>query len=216
MRIIYLHGFASGPESRKAQVFQAHFENAGVAVTVPRLDEGNFFGLTISGQYEILSREANGESVVLIGSSMGGYLAALFASKHPEVEKLVLLAPAFGFQNRWASMVGAEKFGEWEETGELEVFHYGEQAQRKVSWQLVVDSKAWDPVPHFTQPALIFHGTNDETVPIAASEAYVASHPNVRMVAFDAGHELTNVVDEMWERTARFLRIRPEEKWGQR
>ena len=155
MRIIYLHGFASGPESRKAQVFRARFENAGIPVTVPRLDGGFFFNLTISGQYEILSTEAKGEPVVLVGSSMGGYLAALYASRHPEVEKLVLLAPAFGFQNRWPQMLGAEQFRAWEETGELEIFHYADQAARKVSWRLVEDAQNWDPVPHFTQPALI-------------------------------------------------------------
>ena len=207
MRIIYLHGFASGPESRKAQVFRARFEKTGVAVTVPRLDSGFFFNLTISGQYDVLSREANGEPVVLMGSSMGGYLAALYASRHPEVEKLVLLAPAFGFQNRWAAMLGEEKFRAWEETGELEVFHYADNAPRKVGWQLAVDAKNWEPVPHFTQPALIFHGTNDPTVPIATSEDYAASHPNVTLEKFDAGHELTEVIDEMWERTARFLKI---------
>ena len=202
MRIIYLHGFASGPESRKAQVFRARVEK-----TVPRLDSGFFFNLTISGQYDVLSREANGEPVVLMGSSMGGYLAALYASRHPEVEKLVLLAPAFGFQNRWAAMLGEEKFRAWEETGELEVFHYADNAPRKVGWQLAVDAKNWELVPHFTQPALIFHGTNDPTVPIATSEDYAASHPNVTLEKFDAGHELTEVIDEMWERTARFLKI---------
>lgn len=207
MRIIYLHGFASSPGSRKAQVFQARFENAGVPVTVPPLDGGNFFGLTISGQYEILSREANGEPAVLMGSSMGGYLAALYASRHPEVEKLVLLAPAFGFQDRLPSMIGPEKYRAWEETGELEVFHYGDNANRKLGWQLAADAQRWEPAPHCTQPTLLFHGANDLTVPISASEAYAAGRPNVTIQAFDAGHELTGVIDEMWERTAVFLGI---------
>lgn len=207
MRIIYLHGFASGPGSRKAQVFRARFEQAGVPVQVPRLDGGNFFGLTISGQYEILAREANGEPAVLMGSSMGGYLAALYASRHPEIEKLVLLAPAFGFHERWPHMLGPEKFREWETSGELEVFHFGEQAPRKVGWQLATDARNWEPVPVVTQPALLFHGTNDLTVPIAGSEAYAAAHPNVRMMAFEAGHELTEVIDEMWAQTAAFLGI---------
>ena len=205
MRIIYLHGFASGPGSRKAQVFRARFEEAGVPIAVPALDAGNFFGLTISGQYEILAREANGEPVVLAGSSMGGYLASLYASRHPEVEKLVLMAPAFGFKDRWPAMLGAEKFAEWERTGALEVFHYGDRAPRKVGWQLAEDAKAWEAVPSFNQPALIFHGRLDETVPLAASEAFAAAHPNVMLEAFDAGHELTEVLDPMWARTARFL-----------
>jgi len=207
LRIIYLHGFASGPGSRKAQVFRARFEESGVPVSVPRLDGGNFFGLTISGQYEILAREAAGEAVTLVGSSMGGYLAALYAAEHPEVEKLVLLAPAFGFQHRWPSMMGEDKFREWKETGELELYHYGDRDMRKVGWQLAEDAAKWEPVPHVTQPALLFHGTMDTTVPIAGSETYAASHPNVRLHAFDAGHELTEVIDPMWELTARFLGI---------
>lgn len=207
MRIIYLHGFASGPESRKAQVFRARFEDAGIPVAVPQLDAGFFFGLTISGQYEILSREANGDPVVLVGSSMGGYLAALYAARHPEVEKVVLFAPAFGFRNRWPAMLGAEKFRAWEESGEMEVFHYGALAPRKVGWQLAADAENWEPVPDVTQPTLIFHGTNDRTVPITVSEAYAAEHPNVTLVAFDAAHELTEAIDEMWRRTAVFLGI---------
>jgi pimeloyl-ACP methyl ester carboxylesterase len=205
LRIIYLHGFASGPGSRKAQVFRARFEEAGVPIAVPALDAGNFFDLTISGQYAILEREAKGEPVVLAGSSMGGYLAALYAARHPEVEKLILLAPAFGFQNRWPAMLGPEKFSEWERTGELEVFHYGDKAPRKVGWQLAADARAWEAVPSFSQPALLFHGRMDETVPLASSEAFAAAHPNVTLEAFDAGHELTEVLEPMWERTARFL-----------
>lgn len=205
MRIIYLHGFASGPGSRKAQVFQARLQNQGFDVTVPELDGGNFFGLTISGQYEILSRAASNAPVTLIGSSMGGYLAALYASRHPEVEKVVLLAPAFGFQNRWPGMLGPEKFRAWQETGELEVFHYGAKEPRKVGWQLAADAAQWEPVPSFSQPALLFHGTNDLTVPIAGSEAFAAAHPNVTMHAFDAGHELTEVLDDMWHLTHPFL-----------
>jgi pimeloyl-ACP methyl ester carboxylesterase len=207
LRIIYLHGFASGPGSRKAQVFRARFEKAGVAVSIPQLDAGFFFKLTISGQYEILSQEAKGESVVLMGSSMGGYLAALYAARHPEVEKLVLLAPAFGFQNRWPAMLGEANYRAWEETGELEVFHYGDGTLRTVGWQLAADALRWEAVPDVTQPTLLFHGTMDTTVPIAGSQAYAASHPNVTMETFDAGHELTDVIDEMWERTARFLAI---------
>ncbi|MBL8242051.1 MAG: alpha/beta fold hydrolase [Bryobacterales bacterium] len=207
MRIIYLHGFASGPGSRKAQVFRTRFEDLGVAVSVPALDEGNFFGLTISGQYSVVEAEAKGEPVVLVGSSMGGYLAALYAARHPEVEKLVLLAPAFGFRDRWPQMLGEEKFAEWERTGELSLFHYATGAEAKVGWGLALDALRWEPVPEFSQPALIFHGSNDPVVPVESSEAYASSHKNVRLEKFEAGHELTEVMDEMWELTERFLGI---------
>jgi pimeloyl-ACP methyl ester carboxylesterase len=206
-RIIYLHGFASGPGSRKAQVFQARFEQAGLPVSVPRLDEGNFFGLTISSQYAVIEREARGEPVVLVGSSMGGYLASLYASRHPEVTRLVLLAPAFHFHARWPELIGPGQFAAWRETGALEVFHYADKAPRQVGWQLAEDAARWDPAPSFAQPALIFHGVNDPVVPVARSEAFAAAHPNVTLHTFDAGHELTEVLDEMWDLTADFLGI---------
>lgn len=138
---------------------------------------------------------------------MGGYLAALYASRHPEVEKLVMMAPAFHFQNRWPEMMGADAVRRWEETGEMEVFHYAAGGPRKVGWQLASDAARWDPAPPVRQPALLFHGVRDQTVPIAGSELYAATYPNVILQAYDAGHELTEVMGEMWERTARFLEI---------
>lgn len=174
---------------------------------VPRLDGGNFFGLTISSQFEILTQEAKGEPVTLVGSSMGGYLAALYAARHAEVEKLVLLAPAFGFHERWPKMMGEEKFRTWKETGEMELYHYGDKAPRKLGWQLAEDAAMWEATPEFTQPALIFHGENDMTVPVASSVAFAAAHANVKLQIFDAGHELTEVMDEMWTQTAAFLGI---------
>ena len=93
--IVYLHGFASSPKSRKAQFFGRHLEGLGYAVEIPDLAEGDFEHLTLSGQLRVIERVAAGRAVTLIGSSMGGYLAGLYASRHPEVERLVLLAPAF-------------------------------------------------------------------------------------------------------------------------
>ena len=49
-RIVYLHGFASGPASSKARYFKEHLETAGARVDVPDLAAGDFEHLTISGQ----------------------------------------------------------------------------------------------------------------------------------------------------------------------
>jgi len=206
LRIIYLHGFASGPSSRKAQIFAGRLRNAGAGVAVPALDGGDFEGLTITGQYEILRREAAGGPVTLIGSSMGGYLAVLYASRQPaEVERLILLAPAFHFHSRWPLFLGEERFAAWRETGRLEVYHYASQTQRQVGWQLAEDAAGWDPEPDFAQPGLIFHGLRDDVVPPRFSREYARKHANVALHEFDAGHELTEVIDEMWTLTAQFL-----------
>src|ERR1700693_2492947 len=105
-RVLYLHGFASGPSSSKARYFREHLERAGAIVEVPDLAAGDFEHLTITGQLEVIGRVVSGAAIPIIGSSMGGYLAALYASRHPEVPKLVLMAPAFGFARRWAERLG--------------------------------------------------------------------------------------------------------------
>ena len=90
MRIVYLHGFASSPQSSKARFFAAKFEALGVPFTAPELDEGNFEGLTISGQLKVIERAIAGDRVVLMGSSLGGYLAALYAARSVQVDRIWL------------------------------------------------------------------------------------------------------------------------------
>ena len=205
MRVLYLHGFASGPSSGKAQYFRARFAERGVELEIPNLVEGDFENLTISGQLAVIERTARDEPVVLMGSSMGGYLAALYASKHTEVTKLVLMAPAFHFPQRWPEELGPEKTRQWRETGRLEVYHYAENRPAYVGWGLIEDGLKYDPIPHFTQPALIFHGTEDSVVPPAYSEEYAAHHPNVSLRLLKSDHQLTDVTQVMWDETAAFL-----------
>ena len=75
-RIIYLHGFASSPHSRKAQYFHDQFAANGITMLTPALDGGDFEGLTISGQLAILESTIQdlgaAPPVTLMGSSMGG------------------------------------------------------------------------------------------------------------------------------------------------
>src|SRR5260370_16897643 len=107
MTVIYLDGFASGPLSSKAQFFRRRFAEHGVTMQIPDLNEGDFEGLTISRQLLAVDRIAEGEDVRLMGSSMGGYLAALYAARHPEMTELVLMPPSFPFARRLPPSLGA-------------------------------------------------------------------------------------------------------------
>ena len=99
--VVYLHGFASGPGSQKAQYFRERFAGCGVDLAIPDLAGGDFEHLTITRQLQVIEHRVDGRAVALIGSSMGGYLAALYAARHAGVERVVLMAPAFGFARRW-------------------------------------------------------------------------------------------------------------------
>jgi pimeloyl-ACP methyl ester carboxylesterase len=205
MNILYLHGFASGPMSSKAQFFRRRFEQLGVEMQIPDLSEGNFEGLTISAQLGVIERIAGAADVRLIGSSMGGYLAALYAARHPEVSQVVLLAPAFGFARRWPLKLGDEKVAEWRRTGWLPMYHYGDKMERRVGYSLLEDAGQYEDYPDVSQPALVFHGRNDDVVPYELSEEFAAQHPMVTLRIMDSGHELINVLEDMWTEVRRFL-----------
>ncbi|HWQ54265.1 MAG TPA: YqiA/YcfP family alpha/beta fold hydrolase [Bryobacteraceae bacterium] len=209
MKYIYLHGFASGPDSTKARYFRDRFATGAPELLAPDLAAGDFEHLTISGQLGVVERIAAGEAAVLIGSSMGGYLAALYAARHPEVAKLVLMAPAFGFARRWPASMGAERLEDWRRTGWLETWHWAEKRTRRLSFALIEDGARYEDNPGFTQPALIFHGSRDETVPLSYSVDFAAAHPNAKLRTFDSGHDLVDVIDRIWTETREFLGLPP-------
>ena len=81
--MVYLHGFASGPGSTKARFFHARFAELGVALDVPDLAP-DFTHTTMSGQLAAVDGILARGPAVLLGSSLGGYLAALAAARHPD------------------------------------------------------------------------------------------------------------------------------------
>jgi len=204
-RVVYLHGFASGPGSKKARFFRERFAELGIGLEVPDLAEGNFRALTLTGQLRVIERVSRGEPVTLMGSSLGGYLAALYAARHPEVERLVLMAPAFCFLKRWSSSVGADAMERWRTSGWMEVFHYGAGGRVPLGYQLIEDAARYEDYPGVIQPALIFHGKNDASVPSEYSVAFAEKHANVKLHLMDSDHELLNVLDDMWMETRAFL-----------
>jgi pimeloyl-ACP methyl ester carboxylesterase len=206
-RVVYLHGFASGPASRKARYFRDLLGRCGVDVEIPDLAEGRFAGTTITAQLAVVFRACRGKPAVLIGSSLGGYLAALYAARRPEVERVVLLAPAFSFARHWAETLGEEKMDEWQETRRLPVFHHGENAERELGWQFMRDARRYEDAPTFLQPGLIFHGSADDVVPLAFSERFAKEHANVRLRALTSGHELTDMLETMGAEILPFLGV---------
>jgi hypothetical protein len=206
-RLAYLHGFASGPGSTKARYFHARFAEHGLTLAVPDLAP-DFTHMTISSMLAIVDGLLDEGPTALFGSSLGGYLAALAAARRPDrVPGLVLMAPAFGFAARWERSVGAEAMAKWRRRGTAPVYHYGRDREEPLSIALLDDAKTFEPEPDPTCQALVFHGRRDDSVPIAASEAFVARRPHHRRLsAYDTGHELTDVLEPLWAESIGFLR----------
>jgi pimeloyl-ACP methyl ester carboxylesterase len=206
--IVYLHGFASGPESYKGRFLAERFAAMGVEVLRADLTPGadGFERSTPSSmlaEVESLLARAAGPHT-LLGSSLGGYLAALAASRSPAVDRLVLLAPAFRLAQRWKSRMTAEQLQGWEREG-LETFHYATNRPRRLGWEFLRDAERWPDFPAVKVPTLCLAGRRDEVVPLQVVEEFVARTPSARLVVLDDEHELTASVERIWEEARGFV-----------
>jgi pimeloyl-ACP methyl ester carboxylesterase len=206
--LLYLHGFASGPSSHKARVLSERFRAAGVHLEVPDLTPGadGFERSTPSSMLAVAEARLASAAPphALVGSSLGGYLSAVAASRDPSIERLVLLAPAFRLFDRWRARLTDAELADWRANGR-ETMHYASNRLRRIGWGFFEDARAFPPFPEVRVPTLCIAGTRDETVPIADVEAFVADTPTARLVAVDDGHELAASLDRIFEEARAFL-----------
>ncbi len=206
--ILYLHGFASGPGSNKARALARRFTGAGVRLEVPDLTpgEGGFERSTPASMLAIaeglLARSPPPHAI--IGSSLGGYLGALAASRSDSVERLVLLAPAFGLFERWSARLSPEELREWRERG-LETLHHASGRRRRIGWTFFEDASRWPAHPRVRVPTLCIAGRRDEVVPLEDVERFVAATPTARLSVVDDGHDLAASIDRIFEEARAFL-----------
>jgi len=204
MQVLYLPGFASGPLSTKAVAYADHFAKRGVTVEALDLRKPSFEHLRLTAMIQHVRDSMHGDAV-LIGSSLGGLTAARVAGVDPRVKAIVLLAPAFRLANRWQQQLGAE-WDDWQRTGWREVYDYATGGSSRVDFGFIEDILTFGrDLPKVNLPALVLHGTHDDTVPIAYSRELAADHPNVELIELDDGHQLTDSIPRLVAETDRFL-----------
>lgn len=201
MNYVYLHGFCSGANSYKGSYLRDRFSRSGIKLHTPDLNGDDFEHLTISNQLEIIDQLVTSLDgpITLFGSSMGGYLASLYAENSSKVSELILIAPAFQFVTRYLNRLDAETLDHWKKDGYLAIFHYAYQENRKLHYGILTDAAQYDQQPLTRQiPALIIHGLNDESVPYNLSIEYLANHPQTDLILLNGDHSLTDHIETIW------------------
>jgi pimeloyl-ACP methyl ester carboxylesterase len=214
MNVLYLHGFASSPQSSKATFFSERFAERGVSMQTPDLNLPDFSTLTVSrmlGQVdETLDRFPTGPAVV-IGSSLGGLVAVHSAARHPaRVQALVLLAPALDFGPATVADLGPQglSLAEWKRAGTLDVYHYSYERTLPIHYELFEDAARYDAARvNLPMPVLIFQGRKDDAVDPASVERWARPRPNVELHMLDDDHQLGKSFRYIWVTLAAFLSI---------
>jgi pimeloyl-ACP methyl ester carboxylesterase len=173
--VVWVHGFGSHRGGEKAAAVRAACERRGWAFAAfdfrgHGASSGTMHDLRASGLLDDLAAvrdwlaDRGHTRLGLVGSSMGGFAAAWFATRHPDsVVGCVLLAPAFGFlARRWDRLSEAER-AEWKQSDRLRVKN--EWVDVEVGYGLIEERDRFRPADlaaNWRTPALIFHGLGDD------------------------------------------------------
>ena len=142
LSVIYLHGFASSPGSNKATIISNRLRDDNRKVIIPDLNCGDFTTMTMSKILVLVDDEAKklNAPFILVGSSMGGYAAALYAARQNELLKgLALMAPAFNFAEEFAAGMSDEIMENWRKNGTHEFMHFAYNKLLPLSYNFFAD-----------------------------------------------------------------------------
>ncbi len=191
MDLAYLHGFASGPGSAKCARCRDWASARGIPFHAPDLNLPDFEHLTLTAQVEAATALLRSLDTppVLVGSSMGGLVAAAVARLGVPVARLILLAPAFGFARR---RLEGRRWAGYRRRGRMPTYHHAQGQWLTLGPAMLPDLPLWRDDDQWTVPVpvAILHGRNDELVPLAESEAFVARNPQARLTVLEDDHGL--------------------------
>jgi pimeloyl-ACP methyl ester carboxylesterase len=207
---VWLSGFKSDMSGGKALAVEAWAKGAGHGALLfdysgHGLSDGAFEDGTISAWRAdaLATIDAQSEGpLVLVGSSMGGWMALLTALARPErVKAMVLIAPAPDFTEKlmWPEFTPAQQAEILDEGFTLRPSDYGEPYQ--ITRALIEDGKTWsilDDDIAFTGPVRILQGMQDPDVPwghaLALASALTAADLVLTLIK-DGDHRLSRDED---------------------
>lgn len=187
---------------------------------LPDLNVPSFAALSLSAQIdlglELINNlnELNDSPLVIVGSSMGGLLAALLEQKlrqqrsATKLQSIVFLAPGFGITKRWPQIIGEQGMQSWRETGFRPFFHYAANKELPLHFAFAKDLEQYKTDSFEIKiPTIVFHGIDDQTVPIEHARQFAQLNPAAALVELEDGHELANSLDLIWLQTCDFLKL---------
>ena len=200
--VIVCHGMESNKNSEKLVLLSRLLTQRGILTL--RFDfryvgesSGDFADLSYGGEvedlraaYSLLQHRQAGK-IAILGSSMGGTVALMFAAQEPSVAALVTIAAPLHPENFSKRVLTLPQFQQWRDQGFT--IYNGQRLNLTL-----LDELERINVPELVRqihcPVLILHGDADEVVPV--EEAYelhsCLTTPKQLSILKDADHRLSN------------------------
>jgi putative redox protein len=199
--VILCHGMESSKDSEKLiSLGQSLAERHLVTLRFDfacSAESGKFEEITYSGEVEdlraafsFLTKRWPGK-IGILGSSMGGTVALLFAAQEPGVTALTTLAAPIHPERFPERLLTPEQVRQWREQG-FTYFH-----GQRINVSLLNDLEkinVLEAVRHLSCPVLILHGDEDEVVPVEEARELHDCLPNARklLILMGADHRLSD------------------------
>ena len=219
--VVYLHGFASDQRGEKVLYLRDRFAAIGCAfLAFDHRGHGRSSGtmkeLTISRNLDdvaaMLQHHGQGYARrILVGSSMGGQTAAWYAARHPdEIAANVLIAPGFRFIERRSEELGPKGMERLRKEGQI--IYKNQWVEEAVGPALFDDAGQYTVdqlLPLYRTPALLLHGTEDDSVPFEDSVVFTTltkARPLELLLIAGGDHRLTDWKETLFSAMEAFLR----------
>lgn len=209
---IFVHGYRSTRSGEKSKAFMANAIQQGYSWKSFDLrghgeSDGLFEEFTLKNALDDLLGVLDSVSeqrVLLVGSSMGGWLSLLAAQRRlPKVKAIMLIAPAINFVQNLFDSLPKQELDSWASAGIREFTDIYSGSTYKLNHQIMDErnSPALPPTKWPIHcPIKVIHGDQDEVVPLARSRQFVDQYnfKNIELQVVNGGdHRLNQYIPQM-------------------
>jgi len=184
-QILFITGFLSKRWGNKSQALAQWCEEKGWGFCCYDVrgfgdSEGTFTDYTLSDWIAdartVLGLIKNGPPIIIVGNSLGSWIAWLMAQEFQEIERLILVAPAFNMMGVRAKQIPAARRQAWRTNGWMPWDDEPAHKDWPLKWKWVEESEAfWKTSFDRLRPVktTILHGLQDTVILPSGSHEFV-------------------------------------------
>jgi len=220
---IFVHGFRSHSGGEKSLALARYatvrgwswlrFDQRGHGVSSGRLEDQDISS-GVADLEAVLDRHAD-RPVVLVGSSLGGWVSLIATLRRPQqVRGLLLIAPAFNFIQLHFASLPDEQLKHWRAHGRMTFPDEYRGDSYTLPFSILADAERHDVIrtrPRLDLPVHIVHGDADAIVPLGNTRRFIAQStiPRLTLDVVPGGDHrlsdhlplLTRHLAELWQET---------------